>query len=119
MEGKQEREEGWRESESEKRGEVGVRERSSMREGCREGTCRRISLGSGAGLFNERAHSTPPSSVAPAGWRPQGSGSPVGAPACSITAQRRGELRMEIYFLSLPVEQPAHLHTHMHRLKKN
>lgn len=115
MEGKQEREEGWRESESEKRGEVGARVTYSAR----EGTCRRISLGSGVGLFNERAHSTPPSLVAPAGWGPQTSGSPVGAPACSITAERRGELRMEIYFLSLPVEQPAHLHTHMHRLNKN
>lgn len=55
-----------------------ARERRSAREGRGEETCRRISLGSGAGLFNERAHSTPPSSVAPAGWRPPGSGSAVG-----------------------------------------
>lgn len=94
------------------------RERGGGREGrgvrgWRKEMCRRISLGSGAGLFNERAHSTPPSSVAPAGWRPQGSGSPVGAPACSITAERRGELRTEIYFLSTLVEQTAHLHRHM------
>lgn len=67
-----------------------------------------------ADIIRVRAHSTPPSSVAPAGWRPPGSGSAVGAPACSITAERRGELREEIYFLSLPVEQAAHLH----RLKK-
>lgn len=80
------RKDGWRESESEKRGRG---ERGEERGQGREGTCRRISLRSGAGLFNERAHSTPSSSVAPAGWRPPGSGSPVGAAACSISAERR------------------------------
>lgn len=87
-----------------------ARERYSASEGWREETCRWISLRSGAGLFNERAHSTPSSSVAPAGWRPPGSGSPVGAAACSIAAECRGELRVEIYFLSLPVELPAQTH---------
>lgn len=119
---KQEREEGWRESESEKRdGSEGAvqHERGQGSEGWREETCRRISLGSGAGLFNEQVHSTPPSSVAPAGWRPPGSGSAVGAPACSISGEHRGELRMDIYFLSLPVEQPAHLHRHIQQPRKH
>lgn len=66
--------------------------------------CWWMSLGSGDGRFHERAHSTSPSSVAPAGWRPLGSGFPVGTLTCSITAEHRGELRVEIYFLSLPVE---------------
>lgn len=95
-----------------KRG-IDGRERASWK----QETCRRISLGSGAGLFNEQAHSTPPSSVAPAGWRPPGSGYPVGALACSITAEGEfgGELRLRIYFLSQPVE---HIYTRFHRLKK-
>lgn len=95
-----------------KRG-IDGRERASWE----QETCRRISLGSGAGLFNEQAHSTPPSSVAPAGWRPPGSGYPVGALACSISAEGEfgGELRLRIYFLSQPVE---HIDTCFHRLKK-
>lgn len=41
----------------------------------------------GTWLFNERAHSTPPSSVAPAGRRPPGSDSAAGAPVCSVAAE--------------------------------
>ena len=67
-----------------------ARERRSAREGRGEETCRRISLGSGAGLFNERAHSTPPSSVAPAGWRAPGSGSAVGGSALFHHHRTRG-----------------------------
>ena len=57
------------------------------RERGREETSRRVSLGSGAGLFNEPAHSTPPSSVAPAGWRPPGSGSAAGGPVPSLLSR--------------------------------
>lgn len=67
-------------------------------------TRRWISLRSGAGLFNEQVHSTPPSSVAPVGWRPPGFGCTAWAPDCFITT----ELRVEIYFLCLCVELPAH-----------
>lgn len=41
-----------------------------VKRGVRWETCRWISLRSGAGLFNEQAHSSPPSSVAPAARRP-------------------------------------------------
>lgn len=79
------------------KGEVEGRGQGS--EGWKEEMCWWISLGLGERLFHERVHSTPPSSVAPAGWRPLGSGNPVGTLTCSITAEHRGELRVEIYFL--------------------
>lgn len=71
----------------ERKGEhQGEKERRERERG-REETRRRVSLGSRAGLFNEPAHSTPPSSVAPAGWRPPGSGSAVGGPVPSLLSR--------------------------------
>lgn len=98
-------------------------ERGQGSEGWREETCRRISLRSGAGLFNEQAHSTPPSSVAPAGWRPPGSGSTVGAPACSITAEHRkgvggGAEDGDLFSLTTCGASSTFAQTHAQTLKK-
>lgn len=79
-----------------------------VKRGVRWETCRWISLRSGGGCLTSRltAALRPQWRLLPGG--PQDLGPQQGAAASSITA----ELRVEMYFLSLPAEQTAHLHRH-------